>query len=189
MALRLQLLKQVWKTDEDEPDDETKVIHAHTMAEAVYSDESVGPLIIAKKKDLTERMQTRIEHQEGSGWLIKRINGFFVTTYTQTPSRSSSFIPTPEPLKNSKLGLINIKNEDNECFKYCLLYHQSEKGKNGERVSVLKKVVDKYKWDGVGFPVGFNDITTFENNNKVRINIYGSECYEEINPLRLGNIA
>ena len=112
----------------------------------------------------------------------------FLTTYTQTPSRGSSYIPTPEALCNSKLGLINIQNNDNECFKYCLLYHQSEKKKHSDRVSALKKLEDKYNWNGVGFPASFNDITTFENNNRVCVNIY-SYNGEEINPIRLGAIA
>ena len=67
-----------------------------------------------------------------------------------------------------------------------MLYHQSEKGKNGERLSVLKKVVDKYNWEGVSFPAGFTDIDRFEQNNKVCVNIYECSGEKEINPIRLG---
>ena len=31
----------------------------------------------------------------------------------------SSYISLPPELNNPKKGLINIKNEDNECFKWC----------------------------------------------------------------------
>ena len=170
-------------------DPDTKTIHAHTMPESVYSEEGVGPLIKNKKNDLQKRMQDRIEHQAGSGWTIERIKGLFLTTYTQTPSRGSSYIPTPQTLSNSKCGLINITNNDNLCFKYCMLYHQSDKGKHGERLSVVKKVVDKYDWSNIGFPTSFEDITTFEHNNKVCVNIYGHSNEREINPIRLGALS
>ena len=54
-----------------------------------------------------------------------------------------------------------------------MLYHQSEKAKNGDRVGVLKKVKDKYNWEGVNFPASFDDITTFESNNRICVNIFG----------------
>jgi hypothetical protein len=143
-----------------EEEDKEATIHAHTMPESVYSKEGAAPMIRSKKADLQKRLQARIDHQAGSGWAVKKIKSLFLTTYTQTPSRGSSYIPTPEALCNPKLGLINIQNNDNECFKYCLLYHQSEKKKNGERVSALKKLEDKYNWNGVSFPASFNDIAT-----------------------------
>ena len=104
-----------------------RTVHAHTMPEAVYSEDAADKFIRSKKGDLAKRMQTRIEHQVGSGWAVKQIVGLFITTYSQKPSRGSSYISTPPELCNPKLGLINIKNEDEQCFKYCLLYHQTEK--------------------------------------------------------------
>ena len=159
------------KPREEEETEET--IHAHTMPESVYSEDAVDKFIRSKTGDLAKRLQARIEHQMGSGWSLKRVVGLFITTYTQKPSRGSSYIPTPQALCNPKLGLINIKNEDQECFKYCMLYHQSDKAKHSDRITVLKKVEDKYKWDNVNFPTSFDDITTFETNNRICVNIFG----------------
>jgi len=175
------------RTGHDEPD--TKTIHAHTMPESVYSEEDVDRIIKAKRTDLHKRLDSRIEHQAGSGWTLSRIFGLFVTTYTQTPSRGSSHIPTPTALNNSKFGLINLKNKDLECFKWCMIYHQSDKGKHADRLTMLSKVEDKYNWNNVGFPATFNDIDTFEQNNRVCVNIYGHTGEREINPIRLGSIA
>ena len=60
--------------------------------------------------------------------------------------------------------------------------------KNGDRITVLNKVEDKYNWEKVNFPATI-DITTFETNNKLCVNIFG-HCAEknEINPCRLGHI-
>jgi hypothetical protein len=69
-----------------------------------------------------------------------------------------------------------------------MLYHQSEKTHHSSRVSALKKTLkqDKYNWDSVGFPTTFEDITQFENNNKVCVNVYSHSGEKEINPVRLG---
>ena len=91
------------------------------MPEAVYSEEAVDVSIRSKKGDLATRMQTRVDHQVGSGWAVKRVVGSFITTCTQKPSRDSSDIPTPPGLNNSKLGLVNIKNDDERGFEYLLV--------------------------------------------------------------------
>ena len=51
-----------------------------------------------------------------------------------------------------------------------MLYHQSEKAKHSDRVSVLNKVEDKYNWEDVNFPASFDDVATFETNNKICVN-------------------
>ena len=64
----------------------------------------------------------------------------------------------------------------------------SRKTKHSDRITVLKKVEDKYNWEGVNFPASFDDITTFENKKNC-VNIFGhSEEKNEINPNRLGHI-
>ena len=124
----------------------------------------------------------------GSGKSLKQVVGLFITTYTQKPSRGSSYIPTPLALCNPKLSLINIKNKDQQCFKYCMLYHQSGKGKHNDRTTVLNKVEDKYSWENVNFRASFYDITTFENN-RICVNVFEyTESTKEINPVRLGHI-
>ena len=95
-----------------EEEETEKTIHAHTMPESVYSEDAVDKFIRSKKGDLAKRLQARIDHQMGSGWSLKQVVGLFITTYTQKPSRGSSYVPTPQALCNPKLGLINIKNED-----------------------------------------------------------------------------
>ena len=72
-----------------------------------------------------------------------------------------------------------------------ILYSLSpnRKTKHSDRITVLKKVEDKYNYEGVNIPASFDDITTFENNNKICVNIFGySEEKNEINPNRLGHI-
>ena len=74
-----------------------------------------------------------------SGLTLMKIHYFFFDVYKIKAIRGSSYIPTPEKYSNPKCGLINIQNDDQECFKWCMKYHQTDKSKNSDRLSVLKK--------------------------------------------------
>ena len=60
---------------------------------------------------------------EGSGWVIDRIDGHYINVTTYTPLHGSSYIELPTELRNPKKGLINIKNKDDECFRWCHIRH------------------------------------------------------------------
>ena len=53
---------------------------------------------------------------DGSGWIIKSINGEYVNISMYSPLIGNSIVQLPNELKNPKKGLINIKNNDNKCF-------------------------------------------------------------------------
>jgi hypothetical protein len=67
-------------------------------------------------------------------------------------------------------------------------YHQSNKQKHDDRTSVLSKLEDKYNYDGLTFPVSYDDITKFEDNNKVCIFVYYINDQSEIHKERNGNV-
>ena len=48
-------------------------------------------------------------------------------------------------------------------------YHQSNKSKNDDRITVLKKLDDKYNYDNINFPAGLDDVEQFEKDNNVSI--------------------
>ena len=60
---------------------------------------------------------------EGSGWKIKSINGEYVNISKYSPLIGSSFVELLSELKNSKKGLINIKNNDKKYFLWCHVRH------------------------------------------------------------------
>ena len=103
---------------------------------------------------------------------ILQISKIIITVYSTRRARGSSYIPTPAPYNNAKCGLVNIQNEDEMCFKWCMKYHQTPQAKNNDRVSVLKKVADKYNYDNIEFPTTYEDIKQFETDNELCINVY-----------------
>ena len=54
---------------------------------------------------------------EDSGWVIDRIDSHYINVTLYKPLNGSSYIELPMELRNSKKGLINMKNEDEECFR------------------------------------------------------------------------
>lgn len=57
--------------------------------------------------------------REGSGWLVENINGHCINIVKYNPLRGNSYIPLPEELRHGRKVLVNIKNKDNECFRWC----------------------------------------------------------------------
>ena len=56
---------------------------------------------------------------EGSGWTVESVDDHFLNIVEYTPLNGSSYIKLPSELNNPKKGLINLKNNDNECFRWC----------------------------------------------------------------------
>ena len=52
--------------------------------------------------------------------------------------RGNSYIPRPENLKGPKKGLINIRNEDNQCSPWCHIHHLNPREKNQKKEYQLK---------------------------------------------------
>ena len=97
-----------------------------------------------------------------SAWTIKSYDNIYINIYNIRKIRGSSYIPTPEKFSNPKCGLVNIQNDDQECFRWCMLYHQSKQQKNDHRITVLKKINDKYDYKDIDFPTDTDDLYRFE---------------------------
>ena len=141
-------------------DKEPRVITKANLKKAVMSEIE---LLISKLEYSSER---------DSGWFIVKYNHIDVDFFETKPLRAASYIPTPEKYNHSRCGLINIKNEDLECFRWCMLYHQTKKEKNDDRLSRLKKVEDKYTYTNMSYPTSYSGISKFEVENKVCIFVY-----------------
>ena len=71
---------------------------------------------------------------EGSGWVIDRIDSHYINVTTYTHLHGSSYIELPTELRNPKKGLINIKNKDNECFRWCHIRHLNPQEIDPQRI-------------------------------------------------------
>ena len=93
------------------------------------------------------------------------------------PLEASSYIELPLDLQHARKGLINIKNEDQNCFLYCLLchLHQDKIQKNPKRVSKYKQYENTVDFTDINFPVATSDIPKIQRNNNISVNVFGYE--------------
>ena len=113
---------------------------------------------------------------EGSGWVIDRIDSHYINVTTYTPLHGSNYIELPTELKNPKKGLINIKNKDDECFRWCHIRHLNPQEKDPQRIKKEDKVmVNELNYDGIEFPLSQKHYNKVERQNNIRINVFGYE--------------
>ena len=142
------------------------------------------------KNKLLDKMIARIEEvlanfqQSGSNWVFQEIQRLEIHFANWKPIRGSTFIPLPTKFKN-KRAVVNIKNEDNQCFKWCIARALNPVDKNPNRIT--KELIEQAKslnWNGLKFPVGLKAIKIFETNNpSISINVFGFE--DEVYPLKI----
>src|SRR6218665_3887807 len=112
----------------------------------------------------------------GSNWRFMAVVKLDINTVTYKPLKGSSYISLPLELANKK-AIINIKNDDNECFKWYITKALNLTNNNPQRIT--NKLIEQSKklyWSGIEFPVAADAsvITKFERNNAdVNINVFG----------------
>ena len=113
---------------------------------------------------------------EGSGWTIESVDNHYLNIVQYQPMKGSSYIKLPQELRNSKKGLINMKNEDNECFRWCHIRCLNPQDKNPQRIKKSDKDhINKLDYSGIEFPVNIKQYNTIEKQNEININVFGYE--------------
>ena len=117
---------------------------------------------------------------EGSGWIIVEIRSHYVNIVKYLPLRGNSYIPSPKELRNSMCGLINLKNIDNECFRWCHNRHLNPRKKNPQRITKEdRESVKSLDYSGITFPVTINQINRIEKQNKINIYLFGYDTVKK----------
>ena len=79
-------------------------------------------------------------------------------------------------------GLINIKNNDNECFRWCHIRYLSPQTKDPQRIKKANKdFIKQLNYDGVEFPITEKQYKVKIQNN-IDINVFR---YEDKQPYPL----
>ena len=113
---------------------------------------------------------------EGSGWVIDRIDSHYINVTLYKPLNGSSYMELPMELRNLKKGLINIKNKDDECFRWCHIRHLNPQTEHPERIKKEdKKMINELNYDGIDFPLSQKHHNKVEKQNSIRINVFSYE--------------
>ena len=151
----------------------------------VLEETDVSELYNEMAEEIEEEIQ-KVQEAEGSGWQFLNVIELVLHTTRWDPINAGSYTDLPEALKN-KHAIINMKNQDEECFKWCVLRALYPKDKNAERIDKdLKSKQDTLNMKGIRYPVNFRDIDRFESQNpEISITILGYNKDERVYPLKI----
>ena len=91
---------------------------------------------------------------KASGWIVESIESQYINISTYRPLSGSSYVTLPIELRSSKIGLINIKNNDQKCCLWCYVRHINPVKIDPERTKREdKKLLNNLNYDGIEFPV------------------------------------
>ena len=155
-----------------------KTAYFNTPAETIINNLEITESLKMSMETIINKISSWIS--EGSGWTIQSVDNHYLNIVKYQPIRGSSCIQLPEELRNSAKGLINLKNKDDECLRWCHIRHLNPHEKDPQRIKKSdKEYVDKLDYSGIEFPVTIKQINKIETQNNIRINVFG---YEEKQP-------
>ena len=139
--------------------------------------------------DLYKRMSNKMleslaaYQQKGSNWVFDSVEELALHTVEYEPLSGSSYIPLPKNLADKK-AIINMENDDDQCFKWCIARALNPVERNPKRITpILRLQAEKLNWEGLKFPMELKDIHRVETLNEICINVLGYE--EVVYPLRV----
>lgn len=111
------------------------------------------------------------EHK-GSGWTLKAVLSLTVNLNKHEPMQGSSYIQLPDDLVKKK-ACVNLKNNDNQCFKWailCALYSTDDN--RPLCIDYYKQYEHLLNFKGIEFPVTLSAVRKFEKQNDVSVNVF-----------------
>ena len=69
-------------------------------------------------QEIIYRVEQWISH--GSGWIVEELISQYLNLSSYLPLSGRTYIKLPKELNHPMRGLINIQNDDNKCFLWCM---------------------------------------------------------------------
>ena len=91
----------------------------HSKIKLILEGTDLNEIYDEMKDEIEEEIQ-KVQEAVGSGWQFEKVIKLVLHTTRWDPINAGSYIDLPPALKNKK-AIINMKNQNEECFKYCVL--------------------------------------------------------------------
>ena len=167
------------KTDDDgDYVFETKEAYFNSKSQIIINEFNINESVQSAEQLILNQISKWVS--QGSGWVVEYINKHYLNIVQYQPMKGSSYIQLPQELRNSAKGLINMKNNDSQCFRWCHIRHLNPQDKYPQRIKKSdKEYIDKLNYNEIEFPVTIKQFNKIEKQNEVNINVFG---YEEKQP-------
>ena len=162
-----------------------KKFYFHSGLKIILESTDVEEIFEEMVEEIEASIQ-KVENAEGSGWVLESIIDFKLYTAEWNPLNAGSYMELPAYLRNKK-AIINMKNQDDKCFLWCVLRALNPKDNHPERVDKdLISKQDTLNMKGIKYPVSFRDIDRFEClNPNISITVLGYNNDKRVYPLKV----
>ena len=151
-----------------------KTAYFNSTVQTIINHTEINESLQMSKQNILNMISQWIS--EGSGWTIQSVDSQYLNIVKYKPMKGSSYIQLPHELRNSAKGLINMKNEDNECFRWCHIRHLNPQEKDPQRIKKTdKQYVGKLDYSNIEFPVSVKHYSKIEKQNSINISVFGYE--------------
>ena len=121
-------------------------------------------------REMIEAMENY--NKRGSNWVFKKEIRLDVNFVRWKPLGGSAWVPLPAKLAHKK-AVINMKNQDDFCFKWCISRAANMVESHPERITPkLREQAEKFDWTDCKFPMTLDKIKFFEKRNNISVNVY-----------------
>ena len=180
-SIKWYLIMQVRFKKEKKDQTETVEPHFHGRCHvALKVDDLEQSLQDSDKKIMTSFLEYQ---RQGSNWTLDKVMGLTINVAKYKPLRGSNFIPLPIKLR-AKKSIVNVQNKDEKCFQWAILSALHPPRRHAQRVSKYTQYVEELDFSGIEFPLQLKDVSKFENQNKISVNVFGHEK-DKVYPLHL----
>ena len=142
-----------------------------TIMSGIETEDVINELFNTFCKRYQEELESKMK---GSSFTFERVDLLEYHLHKISLNRGSSYIDSPEWIKNKGVT-INPKNiKDNNCFQYAIIaaLNYQNFDHHSERTSKLEPFINNYNWKDTEFPSHSKDWRKFECNNKtIALNI------------------
>ena len=151
-----------------------KMAFFNSRAKTITKGSDIEPELSMSRQEILNTINKWVS--EGLGWVIDSISNHYINVTTYKPMKGSNYRELPIELQNSAKGLINIKNKDDECFRWCHIRHLNPQIKHPERIKKGdKQFIEELNHEGIKFPVSHKHYNKIKKQNSIRINMFGYE--------------
>ena len=184
--LKIQLTMQIiFASDIDA--NETRVMHTKSdnieIMSGIETSDAINELFNSFSKRYQEGLETKMK---GSSFIFERIDLLEYHLHNISLNRGSSYINSPEWIKNKGVTINPKYIENNNCFQYAIIAALNHQNINHhpERISKFKPFINNYDWKDIDVPSHSKDWRKFEQNNKaIALNIlYVPDNTKQIRP-------
>ena len=151
-----------------------KSAYFNSTSQTIINQMEINEALQMSKQNILNKIAQWIS--EGSGWTVQSVDNHYLNIAKYEPMKGSSYIQLPNELRNSGKGLINMKNEDNERFRWCHIRHINPQDKDPQRIKKTdKQYVGKLDYSNIEFPVNVKHYNKIEKQNSINISVFGYE--------------